>query len=150
MASGPCSARPKCLTCTTSQQGLEERYEYHEAPTQFGGKIKLFKTIQAKDLWRKMPPCCLETGHPWLTFKDPATCVPAAARASRPASEPVRTEITLNNQQGGSLCATSLDQPAEPSKTASFRHRQAGKIHQHRCSMLDNVIDINYYSVPQA
>jgi len=51
-------------------KAFEERYEYYEALTQYG-KIKLFKTIQAKDLWRKMLSMLFETGHPWLTFKDP-------------------------------------------------------------------------------
>ncbi|MFK3742999.1 ribonucleoside-diphosphate reductase subunit alpha, partial [Pseudomonas psychrophila] len=52
-------------------KAFEERYEYYEALSQYPGKIKLFKTIQAKDLWRKMLSMLFETGHPWLTFKDP-------------------------------------------------------------------------------
>ncbi|WP_297845511.1 ribonucleoside-diphosphate reductase subunit alpha, partial [Pseudomonas sp.] len=51
-------------------KAFEERYEYYEALTQYGSKIKLFKTIQAKDLWRKMLSMLFETGHPWITFKD--------------------------------------------------------------------------------
>lgn len=51
-------------------RAFEERYEYYEALTQYG-KIKLFKTLPAKDLWRKMLSMLFETGHPWLTFKDP-------------------------------------------------------------------------------
>src|SRR5471032_2659469 len=52
-------------------KAFEERYEYYEALTEYPGKVKLFKTIQAKDLWRKMLSMLFETGHPWLTFKDP-------------------------------------------------------------------------------
>ncbi|HCP53599.1 MAG TPA: ribonucleoside-diphosphate reductase subunit alpha, partial [Pseudomonas sp.] len=51
-------------------KAFEERYEYYEALIEYG-KIKLHKTIQAKDLWRKMLSMLFETGHPWLTFKDP-------------------------------------------------------------------------------
>ncbi|MGE7960106.1 ribonucleoside-diphosphate reductase subunit alpha, partial [Pseudomonas sp. NPDC089530] len=51
-------------------KAFEERYEYYEALTEYN-KIKVFKTIQAKDLWRKMLSMLFETGHPWLTFKDP-------------------------------------------------------------------------------
>ncbi|MBP5101124.1 ribonucleoside-diphosphate reductase subunit alpha, partial [Pseudomonas protegens] len=50
-------------------KAFEERYEYYEALTEYN-KIKLFKTVQAKDLWRKMLSMLFETGHPWLTFKD--------------------------------------------------------------------------------
>ncbi|WP_278928962.1 ribonucleoside-diphosphate reductase subunit alpha, partial [Pseudomonas qingdaonensis] len=51
-------------------KAFEERYEYYEALTEYN-KIKVFKTVQAKDLWRKMLSMLFETGHPWLTFKDP-------------------------------------------------------------------------------
>ncbi len=60
-------------------KAFQERYEYYEALTEYPGKIKLFKTIQAKDLWRKMLSMLFETGHPWLTFRTRATC---AARSS--------------------------------------------------------------------
>src|SRR3546814_6450802 len=53
-------------------KAFEERYEYYEALTEYN-KIKLFKVVQAKDLWRKMLSMLFETGHPWLTFKDPCT-----------------------------------------------------------------------------
>src|SRR5438128_5147726 len=48
-------------------KAFEERYEYYEALSQYPGKIKLFKTIQAKELWRKMRSMLFETGHPSLT-----------------------------------------------------------------------------------
>lgn len=51
-------------------KAFEERYEYYEALASYG-KLKLHKVVQAKDLWRKMLSMLFETGHPWLTFKDP-------------------------------------------------------------------------------
>ncbi len=49
---------------------FRERYEHYEALAA-EGKIELFKTIPAKQLWRKMLTVLFETGHPWITFKDP-------------------------------------------------------------------------------
>lgn len=45
-------------------------YERHEARVE-RGELKLFKKVRALDLWRKMLSMLFETGHPWLTFKDP-------------------------------------------------------------------------------
>ncbi|MAG66555.1 MAG: ribonucleoside-diphosphate reductase subunit alpha, partial [Pseudomonadales bacterium] len=50
-------------------KAFEERYEYYEALIEYG-KLKLHKTLKARDLWRKMLSMLFETGHPWLTFKD--------------------------------------------------------------------------------
>ncbi len=44
-------------------------YERHEERAR-RGEIKLYKTVRALDLWRKMLSMLFETGHPWLTFKD--------------------------------------------------------------------------------
>ena len=52
-------------------QAFEERYLAYEKMTE-SGEIKLFKKMEAVDLWRKMLSMLFETGHPWMTFKDPA------------------------------------------------------------------------------
>ncbi|MBI4022330.1 MAG: ribonucleoside-diphosphate reductase subunit alpha, partial [Candidatus Andersenbacteria bacterium] len=52
-------------------RSFEERYEQYETATKLG-QIKLFKTMRARDLWRKMITMLYETGHPWITFKDPS------------------------------------------------------------------------------
>ena len=49
---------------------FEKRYEEYEKVAA-SGELKLYKTIKAKDLWRKMLSMLFETGHPWITFKDP-------------------------------------------------------------------------------
>ena len=132
-------------------KAFEERYEYYEALTQYGSKIKLFKTIQAKDLWRKMLSMLFETGHPWLTFKDPCNLRSPQQHVGVVHSSNLCTEITLNtNKDEIAVCNLgSINLP---------NHIVDGKLDTTKLKrtidtavrMLDNVIDINYYSVPQA
>lgn len=132
-------------------KAFEERYEYYEALAQYPGKIKLFKTIQAKDLWRKMLSMLFETGHPWLTFKDPCNLRSPQQHVGVVHSSNLCTEITLNtNKDEIAVCNLgSINLP---------NHIVNGKLDTAKLErtvntavrMLDNVIDINYYSVPQA
>ncbi len=132
-------------------KAFEERYEYYEALTEYPGKVKLFKTIQAKDLWRKMLSMLFETGHPWLTFKDPCNLRSPQQHVGVVHSSNLCTEITLNtNKDEIAVCNLgSINLP---------NHIVNGKLDTVKLArtvntavrMLDNVIDINYYSVPQA
>ena len=132
-------------------KAFEERYEYYEALTEYPGKVKLFKTIQAKDLWRKMLSMLFETGHPWLTFKDPCNLRSPQQHVGVVHSSNLCTEITLNtNKDEIAVCNLgSINLP---------NHIVDGKLDTDKLQrtvntavrMLDNVIDINYYSVPQA
>ncbi|MFJ2340286.1 ribonucleoside-diphosphate reductase subunit alpha, partial [Pseudomonas protegens] len=79
-------------------KAFEERYEYYEALTEYN-KIKLFKTVQAKDLWRKMLSMLFETGHPWLTFKDPCNLRSPQQHVGVVHSSNLCTEITLNTHK---------------------------------------------------
>ncbi|WP_122562799.1 ribonucleoside-diphosphate reductase subunit alpha, partial [Pseudomonas viridiflava] len=128
-------------------KAFQERYEYYEALTEYPGKIKLFKTIQAKDLWRKMLSMLFETGHPWLTFKDPCNLRSPQQHVGVVHSSNLCTEITLNtNKDEIAVCNLgSINLP---------NHIVNGKLDTDKLKrtvdvavrMLDNVIDINYYS----
>lgn len=132
-------------------KAFEERYEYYEALTQYGGKIKLFKTIQAKDLWRKMLSMLFETGHPWLTFKDPCNLRSPQQHVGVVHSSNLCTEITLNtNADEIAVCnlgSVNLPNHIVDGKLDRAKLEKTIKV---AVRMLDNVIDINYYSVPQA
>jgi ribonucleoside-diphosphate reductase alpha chain len=131
-------------------KAFEERYEYYEALIEYG-RIKNHKTLQAKDLWRKMLSMLFETGHPWLTFKDPCNLRSPQQHVGVVHSSNLCTEITLNtNKDEIAVCNLgSINLP---------RHIVDGKLDTAKLErtvrtavrMLDNVIDINYYSVPQA
>ena len=131
-------------------KAFEERYEYYEALIEYG-KIKVYKTLQAKDLWRKMLSMLFETGHPWLTFKDPCNLRSPQQHVGVVHSSNLCTEITLNtNKDEIAVCnlgSINLPNHIVDGKLDTAKLERTIKT---AVRMLDNVIDINYYSVPQA
>ena len=120
------------------------------------GEIKLFKTVAAKDLWRKMLSMLFETGHPWITFKDACNVRSPQQHVGVVHSSNLCTEITLNTSEteiavcnlgSVNLVHHLTDRPAG-SKTID--HVKLKKTVATAMRMLDNVIDINYYAVKKA
>jgi ribonucleoside-diphosphate reductase alpha chain len=133
-------------------KAFEERYEHYEALTrQVPSPIKLFKTLNAKDLWRKMLSMLFETGHPWITFKDPCNLRSPQQHVGVVHSSNLCTEITLNtNKDEIAVCnlgSINLPQHIVDGKLDLVKLQKTINV---AIRMLDNVIDINYYSVPQA
>ncbi|MBC9249983.1 ribonucleoside-diphosphate reductase subunit alpha [Pseudomonas alcaligenes] len=131
-------------------KAFEERYEYYEALAGYG-KIKVFKTIAAKDLWRKMLSMLFETGHPWLTFKDPCNLRSPQQHVGVVHSSNLCTEITLNtNKDEIAVCNLGSINMVNHIVDGKLDVEKLGRTVKTAVRMLDNVIDINYYSVPQA
>ncbi|MDX5373098.1 MAG: ribonucleoside-diphosphate reductase subunit alpha [Pseudomonadaceae bacterium] len=131
-------------------KAFEERYEYYEALAGYG-KIKVFKTIAAKDLWRKMLSMLFETGHPWLTFKDPCNLRSPQQHVGVVHSSNLCTEITLNtNKDEIAVCNLGSINLVNHIVDGKLDTEKLGRTVKTAVRMLDNVIDINYYSVPQA
>lgn len=131
-------------------KSFENRYiHYEEAAHQ--GKIKLYKTLPAIKLWRKMLSMLFETGHPWLTFKDACNLRSPQQHAGVIHSSNLCTEITLNTSADEiAVCNLgSINLPAHIADGKLDTEKLKRTIHT-AIRMLDNVIDINYYSVPQA
>nr|WP_084544775.1 ribonucleoside-diphosphate reductase subunit alpha [Derxia gummosa] len=136
-------------------KAFEEAYTRYEAKAA-SGELKLHRKIPATSLWRKMLGMLFETGHPWITFKDPCNIRSPQQHVGVVHSSNLCTEITLNTSETeiavcnlGSVNLVahmkqgvdgqySLDL-AKLKRTVSIAMR-----------MLDNVIDINYYAVPKA
>ncbi|MHA7841504.1 MAG: ribonucleoside-diphosphate reductase subunit alpha [Gammaproteobacteria bacterium] len=132
--------------------GTEFKYTYTAYEKQAAeGAIKNTKTLSAVTLWRKMLGMLFETGHPWITFKDPCNLRSPQQHVGVIHSSNLCTEITLNTSaEEIAVCNLgSINLPA---------HITGNKIDEDKLQrtintairMLDNVIDINYYSVPQA
>ena len=131
-------------------KAFEERYEYYEALTEYG-KLKLHKTIKAKDLWRKMLSMLFETGHPWLTFKDPCNLRSPQQHVGVVHSSNLCTEITLNtNKDEIAVCNLGSVNLVNHIVDGKLDVAKVARTVKTAVRMLDNVIDINYYSVPQA
>ena len=129
---------------------FEERYTQYEAMTR-SGQMKLFKTVKAENLWRKMLGMLFETGHPWMTFKDPCNLRSPQQHVGVVHSSNLCTEITLNtNKDEIAVCnlgSVNLPQHIDENGLNLDKLRRTVRT---AVRMLDNVIDINYYSVPQA
>ena len=78
---------------------FEERYEQYEQMAR-DGELKLHKTLKAQNLWRKMLGMIFETGHPWMTFKDPCNLRSPQQHCGVVHSSNLCTEITLNTNSG--------------------------------------------------
>lgn len=115
------------------------------------GLIKSAKVLSAVKLWRKMLSMLFETGHPWLTFKDACNLRSPQQHAGVIHSSNLCTEITLNTSADEiAVCNLgSVNLPAHIKDGALDKDKLKRTIHT-AVRMLDNVIDINYYSVPQA
>ncbi len=129
---------------------FEAAYNAYEEKAAKGG-IKIFKTVKAVDLWRKMLGMLFETGHPWVTFKDPCNIRYTNQHMGVVHSSNLCTEITLHtNDKEIAVCNLgSVNLPAHVDKNG-LDLAKLEKTVTTAMRMLDNVIDYNYYSVPQA
>ena len=131
-------------------KAFEERYTYYEQQAA-DGKIRLSRTIPAVDLWRKMLTRVFETGHPWITFKDPSNIRSPQDHCGVVHSSNLCTEILLN---------TSEDETAvcNLGSINMLNHITDGELDLTKLEetintavrMLDNVIDINFYPTEEA
>ncbi|MFB9147666.1 ribonucleoside-diphosphate reductase subunit alpha [Halomonas alkalicola] len=129
---------------------FETRYEEYEAMTRTG-ELKLFKRVRAKDLWRRMLSMLFETGHPWITFKDPCNLRSPQQHAGVVHSSNLCTEITLNTSVDEiAVCNLGSVNLAQHVVDGELDDAKLRKTVRTAVRMLDNVIDINYYAVPQA
>ena len=131
-------------------KAFELAYTGYEAKAA-SGELRLSKKIPALDLWRKMLSMLFETGHPWITFKDPCNIRSPQQHVGVVHSSNLCTEITLNtNDSEIAVCNLgSVNLPAHM-KDGKLDHVKLKKTISIAMRMLDNVIDINYYAVKKA
>ncbi|TFW27834.1 ribonucleoside-diphosphate reductase subunit alpha [Massilia arenosa] len=131
-------------------KAFEAAYTEYEAKAA-RGEIRVFKKVEALDLWRKMLSMLFETGHPWITFKDPCNIRSPQQHVGVVHSSNLCTEITLNtNDSEIAVCNLgSVNMPAHM-KEGKLDHVKLQKTIRTAMRMLDNVIDINYYAVDKA
>ena len=135
---------------------FERAYIAYEAKAA-GGEIKLFKKVSAASLWRKMLTMLFETGHPWITFKDPCNIRSPQQHTGVVHSSNLCTEITLNTSDS-EIAVCNLGSINLAAHLYQKGHEKAGQIDHDKLRrtvttamrMLDNVIDINYYAVDKA
>ncbi len=127
-----------------------ERYTYYEAEAR-AGRIDKYREVEAVKLWRKMLTRLFETGHPWITFKDPANIRSPQDHAGVVHNSNLCTEITLNNSRDETAVCNlgSVNLARHVSRDGIDRERLSRTVST-AMRMLDNVIDINYYPTEEA
>tara|TARA_B110000977_G_scaffold28389_1_gene36378 strand:- start:10587 stop:13484 length:2898 start_codon:yes stop_codon:yes gene_type:complete len=131
-------------------KAFEQRYAHYEAKAA-AGELKHFKQMPANDLWRKMLGMLFETGHPWITFKDPCNIRSPQGHVGTVHSSNLCTEITLNTSDTEiAVCNLgSVNLAAHINENGLDQEKLEQTINT-AMRMLDNVIDYNYYSVGKA
>jgi ribonucleoside-diphosphate reductase alpha chain len=131
-------------------RAFAERYAFYEGKAQ-RGELKVTHTLRAVDLWRKMLTMLFETGHPWITFKDPCNLRSPQQHTGVVHSSNLCTEITLNtNQREIAVCNLGSINLAKHVSEKGIDRNRLKKTATTAMRMLDNVIDINFYTVPEA
>ncbi|HXI36113.1 MAG TPA: ribonucleoside-diphosphate reductase subunit alpha, partial [Burkholderiales bacterium] len=131
-------------------KAFEEAYLRYEDKAA-RGELKLFKKIPAVQLWRKMLSMLFETGHPWITFKDPCNLRSPQQHVGVVHSSNLCTEITLNTS-GDEIAVCNLGSVnlVAHLTDAGLDFEKLKATIRTAMRMLDNVIDINYYAVEKA
>ena len=136
-------------------KAFETAYSRYEAQAD-SGELKFFKRIPAAQLWRKMLSMLFETGHPWITFKDPCNIRSPQQHVGVVHSSNLCTEITLNTSAteiavcnlGSVNLVAHLQDDGQGGKKLNLEKLQ--RTISIAMRMLDNVVDVNFYAVGKA
>ncbi|MHC2066655.1 ribonucleoside-diphosphate reductase subunit alpha [Bremerella sp. T1] len=131
-------------------KAFQERYEHYEKLAD-EGKIRMSRRINALELWRKMLTRLFETGHPWITWKDPSNVRSPQDHVGVVHSSNLCTEILLNtSKQETAVCNLGSINMVAHVKDGKLDHEKLRETVTTAVRMLDNVIDINYYPTDEA
>ena len=131
-------------------KAFAERYAYYEDKAR-RGEMRVHKEVRAQDLWRKMLTMLFETGHPWITFKDPCNLRSPQQHIGVVHSSNLCTEITLNTSDSEvAVCNLGSVNLANHIHDGKLDLEQLERTVTTAMRMLDNVIDVNFYTIPEA
>src|SRR5690606_38302790 len=129
---------------------FRQAYEAYEAKAA-AGELKVFRKVRALDLWRKMLTMLFETGHPWVTFKDPCNIRSPQGHVGVVHSSNLCAEITLNTAKDEvAVCNLGSVNLLNHGSDRGLDLDRLAKTVGTAMRMLDNVIDINFYTIPEA
>jgi ribonucleoside-diphosphate reductase alpha chain len=131
-------------------KAFEQRYQEYEALAA-EGKI-WSRVVPAIELWKKMLKMLFETGHPWITFKDPCNLRSPQDHVGVIHSSNLCTEITLNtSDEETAVCNLgSVVLDTHVTKDGMLDHEMLRETITVAIRALDNVVDINFYPTDAA
>lgn len=139
----------KNLTETYGKKFEELYIGYEEQADR--GEIHLFKKLKARDLWKRMLGSLYETGHPWITFKDPSNIRSPQDHAGVVHNSNLCTEITLNTSaEETAVCNLGSVSLGEHIENGALNVEKVRETVTTAMRMLDNVIDLNFYPTIEA
>jgi ribonucleoside-diphosphate reductase alpha chain len=127
-------------------RAFDKRYEEYERLAD-EGKVRMHKRVRAADLWRTHITRLFESGHPWITWKDPSNVRSPQDHVGVVHSSNLCTEITLNSSPEGETAVCNLGSINMSSfvSNGKFDRDLVARVVPVAMRMLDNVIDINFY-----
>ena len=129
---------------------FEERYEQYERMVD-EGKIRVWKRVKAKDLWKKMLGMLFETGHPWITWKDPINVRNPQDHVGVIHNSNLCTEITLNTSaEETAVCNIGSVNFAKFVSNGEINREVLQKTMRSAVRMTDNTLDIMFYPTEDA
>jgi ribonucleoside-diphosphate reductase alpha chain len=131
-------------------QAFREKYEEYESRAD-RGELTIFKRVSAVNLWRKMLSQLFETGHPWITFKDPCNIRYTNQHMGVVHSSNLCTEITLHTSEREiAVCNLGSVNIAAHVDDNGLDLAKLERTINAAMRILDNVIEYNYYAVAKA
>jgi ribonucleoside-diphosphate reductase alpha chain len=131
-------------------KAFAERYAFYEAKAA-RGEMQVTKQVRATDLWRRMLTMLFETGHPWITFKDPCNLRSPQQHCGVVHSSNLCTEITLNTSNAEvAVCNLGSVNLVNHIAGGALDHDHLARTVKTAMRMLDNVLDVNFYTIPEA
>jgi ribonucleoside-diphosphate reductase alpha chain len=131
-------------------KAFNSRYEHYERKAD-AGSITLFRRLPALDLWRKMLTRLFETGHPWITWKDPSNIRSTQDHRGVIHSSNLCTEILLNtSREETAVCNLGSVNLKAHIRDGMLDKELLADTVETAMRMLDNVVDINFYPTPEA
>ena len=129
----------------TYGEDFEKKYQEYEA------QDKGRKTIKARDLWEKILESQIETGTPYMLYKDAANRKSNQKNLGTIRSSNLCTEI-MEYTSADEVAVCNLASIALPMfvKNNEFDHKELFRITKRVTKNLNRVIDRNYYPVPEA
>ena len=131
-------------------KAFADRYAHYEAKAA-RTEMRVSKQLRAADLWRRMLTMLFETGHPWITFKDPCNLRSPQQHCGVVHSSNLCTEITLNTSNSEvAVCNLGSVNLVNHIVDGALDHAHLAHTVKTAMRMLDNVVDVNFYTIPEA
>ncbi|GAB5401091.1 MAG: ribonucleoside-diphosphate reductase subunit alpha [Aureisphaera sp.] len=141
------------LMCPNECPGLFDAHseEFEEMYLKYEAEDKGRKTIKARELWEKILESQIETGTPYMLYKDAANRKSNQKNLGTIRSSNLCTEI-LEYTSPDEVAVCNLASIALPMfvKNGQFDHKELFKVTKRVTKNLNRVIDRNYYPVKEA